>query len=210
MQRRFGTTVTCRRRKISPTWSCPCSVQRTLGWHKSFLKILSLLLNASQRESSRPVYVRRLEYISFQTDKNTMGTIDWSPKCSDTGAASSVLAGSHGLLRHTRHAHVYGHASRRTQRQICAQPVTLHLDSSSEASGNKWDWHNLKRGWLQAGAGVSCAAVIAANVAPLLSQSTGDGGSGDGKQGGGGGGGGGDGAGGKNHIYDLAEDAEQG
>ena len=140
-----------------------------------------------------------------------MGTIGWSPKCSDSGIEASASAGPHRVLRHTRHAHVYGHASRKTQRQNCAQPVTLQSDSPSEASGNRWDWRNLKRGWLQAGAGVSCAAVIAANVAPLLSQTIGDGGSGDGNQGGGDGGGGdGDGSGGKNHLCDLAEDAGQG
>ena len=51
---------------------------------------------------------------------------------------------------------------------------------------------------------------MAANVVPLLSQSGGDGGSGDGHSGGGEGGGGDDGSGGRNHLYDLAEDAAQG
>lgn len=140
----------------------------------------------------------------------TMGTIGRSPKCSDTRGAYTGLPATHGLLRHKGHAHVYGHASRKTQRQSCAQPIALQLDEPSEASGSKWAWQNLKRGWLQAGAGVSCAAVVAVNVVPLLSQSGGDGGSGDGNQGGGGGGGDGDGSGGQNHIYDLAEDARQG
>lgn len=134
----------------------------------------------------------------------------WSPKSIDTGTVSACPAATHGLLRHKGSSHVYGHASKRIQRQSCAEPVTSHLNSSTEASGSKWSWPSLKRGWLQAGAGVSCAAVVAANVAPLLSQSIGDGGSGDGNQGGGGGGGDGDGSGGKNHLYDLADDAELG
>ena len=79
--------------------------------------------------------------------------------------------------------------------------------SSSESFG---EGRKGRRGWLQAGAGLSCAAVLAVNTVPLLAQSGGDGGSGNANNGGGGGGGDGDGSGANNHIYDLAEDDGQG
>ena len=139
-----------------------------------------------------------------------MGTLGWSSKCVEMGTASAGLAAAPGVVRHTRHVQAHGHASSRAQRQNRAQPVGLSLESSSEAPESKRKWSNLKRGWLQAGAGVSCAAAVAANVVPLLSQSNGDGGTGDGNEGGGGGGGDGDGSGGNNHLYDLSEAAEQG
>jgi len=139
-----------------------------------------------------------------------MRSVGWSSQRSDRTASSAGPAAPHGLLRHKGHAQAYGHTSRRAQRQSCAQPILLSADSSEESSENKWNWRNLKRGWLQGGAGVSCAAVMAANVVPLLAQFGGNGGSGDGHSGGGEGGGGGDGPGGRNHLYDLAEDAAQG
>ena len=139
-----------------------------------------------------------------------MRNIGLSSQRSNRAASSAGPAAPHGLLRHKGHAQVYGHASRRAQRRSCAQPILLSIDSPEEPSEIKWNWHKLKRGWLQGGAGVSCAAVMAANVVPLLSQSGGDGGSGDGHSGGGEGGGDGDASGGRNHLYDLAEDAAQG
>lgn len=139
-----------------------------------------------------------------------MRTVGWSSHCTDSALTPGGPAAPQGPSRQRGHGQAWGHASTRGQQRICAQPVTLSAESGSEPSESKWDWRNLKRGWLQAGAGVSSAALVAVNVAPLLAQTGGKGGSGDGTDGGGGGGGDGDGPGGRNHLYDLAEDAAQG
>ena len=133
-----------------------------------------------------------------------------SPNYSSTISLRNDRAVSQCHLQWRLHAQACGHASTRAQRQNGVVPLMLSSDDQSSSSDSFREGHKGRRGWLQAGAGLSCAAVLVVNTIPLMAQSGGDGGSGDATNGGGGGGGDGDGSGANNHIYDLAEDDGQG
>lgn len=139
-----------------------------------------------------------------------MKLVDLSQRHSKTSGFGNDRVASQCRFRWRDHAQALGHPSTRAQRQSGVLPLMLSSDDQSSSSKSFWEGRTCRRGWLQAGASISCAAVLAVNAAPLLVQAGGDGGSGDATNGGGGGGGDGDGSGARNHIYDLAEDDGQG